>query len=309
MRSLVTGGAGFIGSHLVDKLLDMGHQVTVVDNESSICNEKFYWNDKAWNVKADISDAKMMEQVFSCVNEGMPKIDWVFHLAAYSRIQIALQNPVGCVKTNVIGTTTLLQCAREHGVKAFINSSTSSSYGLKNQPPLREDMPPDCLNPYSVSKVAAENMCKMYSDLFDLNIVNLRYFNVYGERQPLRGQYAPVVGLFLEQWRSGDKFTIVGDGEQRRDFTHVRDVVRANIAAAERASDISTELINVGTGTNHSVNQIANMISSSNAIKFIPPRPAEARVTLADISKAKKLLGYLPSIEITLYIQRMNKFI
>ena len=302
MRSLVTGGAGFIGSHLVDKLLDMGHQVTVVDNESSICNEKFYWNDKAWNVKADISDAKMMEQVFSCVNDGMPKIDWVFHLAAYSRIQIALQNPVGCVKTNVIGTTTLLQCAREHGVKAFINSSTSSSYGLKNQPPLREDMPPDCLNPYSVSKVAAENMCKMYSDLFDLNIVNLRYFNVYGERQPLRGQYAPVVGLFLEQWRSGDKFTIVGDGEQRRDFTHVRDVVRANIAAAERASDISTELINVGTGTNHSVNQIADMISSSNAVKFIPPRPAEARVTLADISKAKKLLGYMPSIEISDWI-------
>ena len=212
MRSLVTGGAGFIGSHLVDKLLEMGHQVTVVDNESSTCNEKFYWNDKAWNVKADISDAKMMEQVFSCVNEGMPKIDWVFHLAAYSRIQIALQNPVGCVKTNVLGTTTLLQFAREHGVKAFINSSTSSSYGLKNEPPLREDMPPDCLNPYSVSKVAAENMCKMYSDLFDLNIVNLRYFNVYGERQPLRGQYAPVVGLFLEQWRSGDKFTIVGDG-------------------------------------------------------------------------------------------------
>ena len=302
MRSLVTGGAGFIGSHLVDTLLEMGHQVTVVDNESSTCNEKFYWNDKAWNVKADISDEKMMEQVFSCVNEGMPKIDWVFHLAAYSRIQIALQNPVGCVKTNVIGTTTLLQCAREHGVKAFINSSTSSSYGLKNQPPLREDMPPDCLNPYSVSKVAAENMCKMYSDLFDLNIVNLRYFNVYGERQPLRGQYAPVVGLFLEQWRSGDKFTIVGDGEQRRDFTHVRDVVRANIAAAERASDISTELINVGTGTNHSVNQIADMISSSNAVKFIPPRPAEARVTLADISKAKKLLGYMPSIEISDWI-------
>ena len=302
MRSLVTGGAGFIGSHLVDTLLEMGHQVTVVDNESSTCNEKFYWNDKAWNVKADISDEKMMEQVFSCVNEGMPKIDWVFHLAAYSRIQIALQNPVGCVKTNVLGTTTLLQFAREHGVKAFINSSTSSSYGLKNEPPLREDMPPDCLNPYSVSKVAAENMCKMYSDLFDMNIVNLRYFNVYGDRQPVKGQYAPVVGLFLEQFKRGEAFTIVGDGEQRRDFTHVNDVVRANIAAAERASDISGEIINVGTGTNHSVNQIANIISNSYTKNFIPPRPAEARVTLADISKAKKLLGYMPSIEISDWI-------
>ena len=302
MRSLVTGGAGFIGSHLVDKLLEMGHQVTVVDNESSICNEEFYWNDEAWNVKADISDPQIMEQVFNCVNEGMPQIDYVFHLAAYSRIQIALKNPVGCVRTNVLGTTMLLQYAREHGVKAFINSSTSSSYGLKNEPPLREDMTPDCLNPYSVSKVAAENMCKMYSDLFDLNTVNLRYFNVYGERQPLVGQYAPVVGLFLEQWKKSEAFTIVGDGEQRRDFTHVNDVVRANIAAAERASDISGEIINVGTGTNHSVNQIADMICNSYTKNFIPPRPAEARVTLADISKAKKLLGYMPSIEISDWI-------
>ena len=302
MRSLVTGGAGFIGSHLVDKLLEMGHQVTVVDNESSTCNGKFYWNDKAWNVKADISDPKLMEQVFSCVNEGMPKIDWVFHLAAYSRIQIALKNPVGCVKTNVLGTTTLLQYARDHGVKAFINSSTSSSYGLKNEPPLREDMTPDCLNPYSVSKVAAENMCNMYSDLFDLNIVNLRYFNVYGDRQPLLGQYAPVVGLFLEQHKKGEAFTIVGDGEQRRDFTHVDDIVKANIAAAERASDISGELINVGTGTNYSVNEIADMICNQYTKNFIPPRPAEARVTLADISKAKKLLGYMPSIEISDWI-------
>jgi UDP-glucose 4-epimerase len=302
MRSLVTGGAGFIGSHLVDKLLEMGHQVTVVDNESSTCNQEFYWNDKAWNVRADISDAQVMEQVFSCVNEGMPKIDWVFHLAAYSRIQIALQNPVGCVRTNVLGTTTLLQNAREHGVKAFINSSTSSSYGLKNEPPLREDMTPDCLNPYSVSKVAAENICKMYSDLFDINTVSLRYFNVYGDRQPLVGQYAPVVGLFLEQWKKGEAFTIVGDGEQRRDFTHVDDVVKANIAAAERASDISGEIINVGTGTNHSVNQIADTICSCYTKNFIPPRPAEARVTLADISKAKKLLGYMPSIEISDWI-------
>jgi UDP-glucose 4-epimerase len=302
MRSLVTGGAGFIGSHLVDKLLEMGHQVTVVDNESSTCNQEFYWNDKAWNVRADISDAQVMEQVFSCVNEGMPKIDWVFHLAAYSRIQIALQNPVGCVRTNVLGTTTLLQNAREHGVKAFINSSTSSSYGLKNEPPLREDMTPDCLNPYSVSKVAAENICKMYSDLFDINTVSLRYFNVYGDRQPLVGQYAPVVGLFLEQWKKGEAFTIVGDGEQRRDFTHVDDVVKANIAAAERASDIRGEIINVGTGTNHSVNQIADTICSCYTKNFIPPRPAEARVTLADISKAKKLLGYMPSIEISDWI-------
>ena len=266
MRSLVTGGAGFIGSHLVDKLLEMGHQVTVVDNESSTCNQEFYWNDKAWNVKADISDAQVMEQVFSCVNEGMPKIDWVFHLAAYSRIQIALQNPVGCVRTNVLGTTTLLQNAREHGVKAFVNSSTSSSYGLKNEPPLREDMTPDCLNPYSVSKVAAENMCKMYSDLFDLNTVSLRYFNVYGDRQPLVGQYAPVVGLFLEQWKRGEAFTIVGDGEQRRDFTHVDDTVQGMLELLVDP-DEPTEA-HFGKGEPYSIQEIAEAYEADIVYKF-----------------------------------------
>lgn len=293
MNSLVTGGAGFIGSHLVDKLLELGHTVTCVDDESSISNEEFYWNPKAYNVKADIADYKAMKNAFG---SGQ---DYVFHLAAHSRIQITLKNPVQCVQTNVLGTTTVLQCARQAGVKSFINSSTSSSYGLRNQPPLREDMPTDCLNPYSVSKVAAESMCGMYSDLFGLRTVSLRYFNVYGERQPLKGQYAPVIGLFLEQSKRGEPLSIVGDGEQRRDFTHVRDVVRANIAAAE-GDFTGGEIINIGTGTNHSVNQVAKMISDD--VVYIPPRPAEARVTLADISKARRLLNYMPSVELSEWI-------
>lgn len=293
MNSLVTGGAGFIGSHLVDKLLELGHTVTCVDDESSISNEEFYWNPKAYNVKADIADYKAMKNAFG---SGQ---DYVFHLAAHSRIQITLQNPVKCVQTNVLGTTTILQCARQAGVKSFINSSTSSSYGLKNQPPLREDMPTDCLNPYSVSKVSAESMCGMYSDLFGLRTVSLRYFNVYGERQPLKGQYAPVIGLFLEQSKRGEPLSIVGDGEQRRDFTHVRDVVMANIAAAE-GDFTGGQIINIGTGINYSVNQVAKMISDD--VVYIPPRPAEARVTLADISKARRLLNYMPSVELSEWI-------
>ena len=295
MKCLVTGGAGFIGSNLVDRLLSDGHEVVVVDDESATSNSQFYWNKNAQNHIVSIRDMDSISPLFSGVST-------VFHLAAFSRIHIAMKNPRECLETNYIGTYNLLECAKREGVNRFINSSTSSSYGLKNEPPLREDMTPDCLNPYSVSKVAAENMCKMYSDLFDMNIVNLRYFNVYGDRQPVKGQYAPVVGLFLEQYKRGEAFTIVGDGEQRRDFTHVNDVVRANIAAAERASDISGEIINVGTGNNHSVNQIADMISSTYTKNFIPPRPAEARITLADISKAKKLLGYMPSIEISDWI-------
>mgnify|MGYP003115987516 FL=1 len=195
-KALVTGGAGFIGSHIVDALINRDYEVIVIDDESSTANEEFFYNDKAHYIKKSICDPDTK----TCY----AGVDYVFHLAAHSRIQPALQNPIECVETNVLGTATVLQYAREAGVKKVINSSTSSSYGLKNKPPLREDMTPDPLNPYSVSKISAESMCKMYTELFGLSCISLRYFNVYGERQPLKGTYAPVVGLFLEQ-KKADK--------------------------------------------------------------------------------------------------------
>jgi len=228
-------------------------------------------------------------------------VDYVFHLAAESRIQPAIENPLLCFNTNAYGTAVVLQCAREAKVKRVIYSSTSSAYGLKNSLPLDESMPNDCLNPYSVAKTAGEEMCKMYTKLFGLETVIFRYFNVYGPREPIKGPYAPVVGLFLRQYKAGEPLTVVGDGSQRRDFTHVSDVVVANILAMENYANISGETFNIGTGKNYSVLELAKMISDT--VKFIPPRPAEAKETLANNYKAKNMLGWIVTKDIIDYIK------
>ena len=290
MKSLVTGGAGFIGSNLVDRLLEMDHEVVVIDNEYSDVHEQFYWNPKAQNYKYDIRDYENTRQLYDGV-------DYVFHIAAEARIQPAILNPIEAVSINSVGTCTVLQCSREAGVKRVVYSSTSSGYGM-NQSPNIETQPDDCLNPYSVSKVSGEKLCKMYTNLYGLPTILFRYFNVYGERQPLKGQYAPVVGIFLRQRAVGEPLTIVGDGNQRRDFTHVRDVVQANILAATKEvdSDVFGQLYNVGTGNNYSINQIARMISN-NTIN-IAPRPGESRVTLANNQKLRRTFGWEPTIKL-----------
>ena len=293
MKSLVTGGAGFIGSNLVDKLLTLGHEVVVIDNEYSDAHDQFYWNEdeKVSNYKFDIRDYENTRPLY----EG---VDYVFHIAAEARIQPAIKNPIEAVSINSVGTCTVLQCAREAGVKRVMYSSTSSAYGLKNELPNVETQPDDCLNPYSVSKTNGEKLCSMYTDLYGLPTVIFRYFNVYGERQPLRGQYAPVVGIFLRQLAAGEPLTIVGDGEQRRDFTYVGDVVNANIMAAISNPDEEAfgQVYNVGTGTNYSVNEVASMISENTV--NIPPRPAEARLSLANNQKLCKTFGWQPSVKL-----------
>ena len=303
MKYLVTGGAGFIGSNLVDRLINEGHEVTVIDNESSDAHDHFYWNEKANNYKYDICDKNKCSEVFL---EHKP--DVVFHIAAEARIQPCILDPLKAVQANVLGTATILELSRNHGVKRVVYSSTSASYGLKNIPPLVEDMPTDCLNAYSVSKVSGEELCKMYSKLYGLETVIFRYFNVYGERQPLKGQYAPVIGIFQRQKKHGQPMTIVGDGEQRRDFTHVSDVVEANILAATKKFDTwqvnGTEqriyqfgqIYNVGTGKNYSINEIAKLIGGDSI--YIEPRVGESRVTLANNSKIKIELGWSPKVEL-----------
>ena len=200
-----------------------------------------------------------------------------------------------------MGTVTVLQCAREAGVKKVMYSSTSSGYGF-NEPPNHEEQPDDCLNPYSVSKVSGEKLCSMYTKLFGLKTVIFRYFNVYGERSPLRGQYAPVIGIFLRQKNDNEPLTIVSDGEQRRDFTHVSDVVSANVIAA--VTDVSDEyygtVYNIGNGVNYSINQIANAISD-NQIN-IAPRIGEARTTLANNSKMRKVFDWEPMVDLFKWI-------
>mgnify|MGYP001033234724 CR=1 FL=1 len=288
MKYLVTGGAGFIGSNIVDRLISEGHEVIVIDNEYSDAHENFYWNDKAKNYKYDIRDYEAIEPLFAGV-------DYVFHLAAEARIQPAIENPIAAVEINVVGTCNVLQAARKHNVKRVIYSSTSSAYGLKNPIPLKEDMPKDCLNPYSVSKTAGEELCKMYTDLFGLKTITFRYFNVYGERQPLKGQYAPVIGLFLKQKESGNPMTVVGDGLQTRDFTYVGDVVNANIAAT-KCSEGFGEIYNIGTGNQISVMDLVNMIDGDYI--HIEERPGECRFTQADITKSKDILKWEPKIRL-----------
>ena len=283
-KIIVTGGAGFIGSNLVDKLVREGHEVKVIDNQSSDSNERFYWNDKTEQLPIDICD-------YNAIRPHFDDVEYVFHLAAESRIMPTLENPVLAAQTNVTGTCTVLQCAKEAGVKRVMYSSTSAAYGLINDPPLTEDMRRDCLNPYSVTKVAGEDLCKMYTSLFGLETVIFRYFNVYGPREPVRGAYAPVTGIFIRQAYAGDKITIVGDGEQRRDFIHVDDIVEANMRAAV-ADNVVGEIINVGSGVNHSIKELAEMVGKPYT--HLPPRDGEAKSTLADITKLKTLLNLTP---------------
>ena len=305
MKTLVTGGAGFIGSNLVDRLIRDGHEVVVIDNESSDAHDHFYWNTSSNNYKYDINDYEMVHKLY----EG---VDIVFHLAAEARIQPCIINPIKAVQSNMLGTANVLQCARMCGVKRVVYSSTSSAYGQKNTPPLVETMPNDCLNPYSVSKTGGEELCKMYSKLYGLETIIFRYFNVYGERQPLRGQYAPVVGIFLRQVNAGEPMTIVGDGNQRRDFTHVSDVVGANILAAQfikpkyDVNDIGScqiyrewewgQTYNIGTGINYSINEIAKFVGGETV--NIPAREGESRITLANANKAREHLNWIPKIKL-----------
>ena len=295
MISLVTGGAGFIGSNLVDYLIEQGHEVICVDNESAECNDKFYWNDKACNIIGDITDYNFIKNCFK-------EVDYVFHLAAESRLQPAIKNPIEAVYKNCVGTTTILQCAREAGVKRFVYSSTSSGYGF-NPSPNVETQPDDCLNPYSASKVAAEKFCKMYSDLYGLETVVLRYFNVFGERSPRRGQYAPVIGIFDRQRLSGEALTIVGDGTQRRDFIYVGDVAKANLIAAEATLDKKYfgQVFNIGSGINYSVQEIADAISDNQT--YIPKREGEMETTWSNIEKASEILGWKPEVDVLEWIK------
>ena len=292
--SIVTGGAGFIGSHIVEKLKRLDHMVVVIDNEYSD-NDNFTWRKDTLNVNIDITDYKALKK--ACTGA-----DYIFHLAAEARIGPAIENPVNAVNINTIGTCNVLQCAREVKAKKVLYSSTSSGYGL-NEAPNVETQPDDCLNPYSVSKIAGEKLCKMYTDLYGLNTIIFRYFNVFGERAPRKGQYAPVTGIFLRQRAAGEPLTIVGDGEQRRDYIYVKDVANANVMAAisNPDDDAYGQVYNVGSGKNYSVNEIASFISDDTI--NIPPRIGEARNSLANIEKIRKTFAWKPEVDVQEWIK------
>ena len=283
-KVLVTGGVGFIGSHIVDLLLENGAEVHVVDNLCAGKRENV--NDKAVLHVVDIRDKDKLAPIFKGAS-------FVFHEAAVPRVPYSIEHPEETHDNNVNGTLDVLSVSKEAGVRRFIFAASSSAYGDKEEMPLREDMPAESVHPYGLQKYIGELYAKLYSDLYDLETVSLRYFNVYGPRLDPEGDYALVIGRFLKQRKEGEPLTIVGDGEQTRDFTHVHDVARANILAALSNKVGRGEVINIGAGESHSVNELAEILGGER--KTLPPR-VEARHTLADNRKAKELLGWTPEI-------------
>jgi UDP-glucose 4-epimerase len=282
MKCLVTGGSGFIGSHIVDCLVSKGQHVVIIDNESADCHDHFYHNDKAEYYKYDICDFDKIKNLFDGV-------DFVYHCAAEARIQPSIENPFLTTNTNVNGTLSVLEASKRADVRRVIYSSTSSSYG-HGFVPNHESLAEDCLTPYSVSKVTGEKLCRVYSDLYDLETVVLRYFNVYGDRSPLRGHYAPVIGKFLMQKKNNMPLTIIGDGSQTRDFTHISDVVDANILASVCVLPIAKQCVfNIGTGKPISIKELADIISGDQV--HLRKRPGEVQDTQALNAKARTVIG------------------
>lgn len=295
-KSLVTGGAGFIGSHVVDKLLTLGHEVIVVDNESSDGHDDYYWNKNTQNHKVDIRDFSALAPLFHGV-------DYVFHLAAKASVQASVDNPLPTISTQVMGTANVLESSRLSGVEKLIYSSTSACYGNMNPIPNTEVMREDPLNAYAIGKLCGEQLVKSYYGLYGLKTVAFRYTNVYGERSRHVGTYAPVVSKFLKARAAGESLTIFGDGLQRRDFVHVSDVVNANTSITYMELDTWGEVFNIGYGKNWSVQELANQVSTKQV--HLSARSGEMRETLADIGKAKAELMWKPKVEITSWINSM----
>ena len=294
MRCLVTGGAGFIGSNLVDKLINEGHEVVIIDNLSTGKTENI--NPAAEFHEQDITSTE--------ISHLFKDVEVVFHTAAKARVQPSIEDPLSFNKVNVEGTLNILKMAVDNGVRRFVYSASSSAYGDTEKMPEVETDPVNPLSPYGVQKLIGELYCTMFPKVYDIETVSLRYFNVYGERQLLEGAYCLVMGIFARQRLNNEPMTINGDGEQRRDFTYVGDIVQANYLAAISPNVGNGEVINVGNGDNRSVNQIADMIGGPRIHRDPVIEPS---CTLADNTKARELLGWKPTMVIEDWVEKYKK--
>lgn len=286
-RVVVTGGAGFIGSHVVDFLIEKGYEVIVFDDLSS--GNRDFINKKARFEKIDVTNFKKVLERVSRIKPGC-----IFHLAAWPRIMRSVSDPIGTNKVNVDGTLSVLEAARAAGVKKFIYSSSSSIYGDQKEFKMKESFIPNPKSLYAMQKLIGERYCDFYAKEFGMEIVSLRYFNVYGPRQPENGIYSLVIGKFLNMMKNKKKLTIFGDGKQTRDYTFVSDVARANYLAMKVKSRKNL-IINIGTGKEISVNEVAKLIGGQ--VTHIIPNPRgkyEERRKCADITMAGKILGWTP---------------
>ncbi|MBZ9577559.1 SDR family oxidoreductase [Patescibacteria group bacterium] len=285
MEVLITGGAGFIGSHLVDRLIRDGHKVVVIDNLST--GKKENLNPEADFHNLDICDFNKIKPLFQGV-------DFVFHLAAIPRVPVSVEDPVGTAKSNILGSINVFKAAADAKVKRVIFASSSAIYGDQKTLPFREDMKPNPLSPYALQKLSGEQFADLFTKLYKIPIVSLRYFNVYGPRIDFDSDYGLVIGKFLNQKIQGKPLTIFGDGEQTRGFCYVDDVTDANIKAAQSEETKGGEVINISSEESHSINYLAKVIGGE--VKYLPPRPGDPRHTKADITLAKNLLSWEPKI-------------
>ncbi|HMA76000.1 MAG TPA: SDR family oxidoreductase [Candidatus Krumholzibacteriaceae bacterium] len=287
---LVTGGAGFIGSNIVEELVNSGEEVTVLDNLSTGYKKNIEpFLDKINFIQGDIRDIES-------VKKSLKDVDYVLHQAAMASVPRSIDNPILVNDVNINGTLNILEEARKAKVKCFVYAASSSAYGDSEVSPKREDLTPSPLSPYAVSKLVGEYYCSVYSTIFGLPTVSLRYFNVFGPRQDPNSQYAAVVPIFISKLLNNKKPEIFGDGNQSRDFTYVKNVVKANILASKSAETASGEMANVACGDKCTVNDlfrnISNYIGSDIEPVYSPPRAGDVKHSLADISKAKDIINY-----------------
>ena len=290
MKSIVTGGAGFIGSHLADLLIELNFEVVVIDNLSIGRRENIghlVENSKFTFVQADICNFDVIEPIFK-------DADWVFHLAALADIVPSIENPTEYYKTNVNGTFNVLQACRKYQVKKIIYAGSSSCYGIPDEYPTKEIAEIRPQYPYALTKNIGEQIVMHWCQLYNLPAISLRFFNVYGPRARTSGTYGAVFGVFLAQKLANKPYTVVGDGNQTRDFTFVSDVVSAIVASAE--SNLSGEIINIGSNNTYSINRLVELLGGD--ITYIPKRPGEPDCTWADISKASQLLNWKPKVSL-----------
>ncbi len=297
MRILVTGGAGFIGSHLVDRLIKENHKVIVIDNLTTGKEENI--NPQAEFHNLDIYDFEKIKPLFE-------KIDFVFHLAAISQILISIKDPVETSKVNILGTINVFKAAIEAKVKRVIFASSSSVYGNQEKLPLKENMRPNPVNPYALQKLVGEQFAKLFTKLYGIPIISLRYFNVYGPRININSDYSSVIGKFLKQKAEGKPLTIFGNGEQTRDFCYIDDVVDATIKAMKSKKLKGGEVINIGSGKSYSINYLADLIGGKR--KYLAPREGDVKHTQADITLAKKLFTWQPKVSFEEGLRRVKEW-
>lgn len=290
MKSLVTGGAGFIGSHLTDRLLSMGQEVVVIDNFSNGRPQNL--SRHAGNKNLTVQTADIAE--FEKIEPHFKGVDWVFHIAALADIVPSIENPAQYHRSNVDGTISVLEASRKHGVKKLVYAASSSCYGIPDTYPTPETAPIRPQYPYALTKNIGEQMVMHWGQVYKLPAVSLRYFNVYGPRSRTSGTYGAVFGVFLAQKLKNKPYTVVGDGTQTRDFTFVSDVVEACVAAAQ--SNLKNEIFNVGSGRPVSVNRLVELLGGE--VVYVPKRPGEPDCTHADVTKIRKSLNWTAKVSI-----------